>query len=362
MPRRSSAENRRFGVEIEFVGIGQSQMLRTLRDAEIPSTSNGSYNRGNWVVKDDGSVHGPRGSGELVSPPLSGVRGLAQVKKVCQTILDAGATANSTCGLHVHVDAAGLTGSQMANVVRLYRDHQSVINQILPTSRHRNRYASPMGTGVNACLTQLDQARGTTGIRSALNYLNRYLAVNLSAFIRHGTIEFRQHNGTTSPSKILSWIKFCLALVEKARSMTSEASLTAPAIPARGRGRPPNYVARRALWEYIGEWMLADDLACSVHIGHSMQTTRRWIRELQTCGAIREVEHISGCYRRMERLSATHRIMLNAWLGRENVAPVHRVTTPIRRRGTHQSLFEGMPPALHRYYTRRAATFGHVWS
>ena len=43
--------------------------------------------------------------------------------------------------------------------------------------------------------------------------MNRYKTVNVCAYGRHGTIEFRQHQGTTNADKILNWLAFCEAMV-----------------------------------------------------------------------------------------------------------------------------------------------------
>ena len=42
----------------------------------------------------------------------------------------------------------------------------------------------------------------------------RYKTVNLACFSRYGTIEFRQHQGTHNGEKIVSWIKFVVALLD----------------------------------------------------------------------------------------------------------------------------------------------------
>lgn len=38
--------------------------------------------------------------------------------------------------------------------------------------------------------------------------LDRNNAVNLLSILKHGTIEFRAHPGTTNPRDIISWVKF----------------------------------------------------------------------------------------------------------------------------------------------------------
>jgi hypothetical protein len=51
----------------------------------------------------------------------------------------------------------------------------------------------------------------------------RYNKVNLCAFLRHGTIEFRQHSGTMNVDKVINWIVFCVNFVEtSANTSTAE--------------------------------------------------------------------------------------------------------------------------------------------
>jgi hypothetical protein len=46
---------------------------------------------------------------------------------------------------------------------------------------------------------------------------NRYYKINPISYLRHGTIEFRQHQGSTSYEKISKWIEFCVKLVDWSR-------------------------------------------------------------------------------------------------------------------------------------------------
>ena len=46
---------------------------------------------------------------------------------------------------------------------------------------------------------------------------NRYLKLNLEAFGRYGTVEFRQHSGTLNGEKAEAWIGLLVALVNSAK-------------------------------------------------------------------------------------------------------------------------------------------------
>lgn len=52
---------------------------------------------------------------------------------------------------------------------------------------------------------------------SILRSANRYRKLNLQSFWQHGTVEFRQHQGTVEAEKACNWVRFCLRMVIAAR-------------------------------------------------------------------------------------------------------------------------------------------------
>jgi hypothetical protein len=47
-------------------------------------------------------------------------------------------------------------------------------------------------------------------------YPSRYMKLNCQSYEIHGTVEFRQHQGTTDGEKIVAWVVFTQMLVERA--------------------------------------------------------------------------------------------------------------------------------------------------
>lgn len=225
--------SRKFGVEIELVGTTEGRAIRAMREAglqvlnymdndcedyeededgnEIP-VSNGIHSASSsWKIVPDDSVD--EGGFEVVSPILQGAAGLREVKRAARALVSVGATANSSCGLHVHVDARDLNIETIVNVANRYHSFESEIDTFMPRSRRENRSTycasvSRMFTDNGTTISDL-LYDGTDGLYN----LERYYKVNLSAFGRHGTIEFRHHSGTTNATKIANWIKFCLEFV-----------------------------------------------------------------------------------------------------------------------------------------------------
>jgi hypothetical protein len=212
--------NRRFGIEIECFGITRQRAAEVINATGLVCRREdyGHSTPSNWKIVTDGSVHGNSGEEfEVVSPILSGQDGLDQVRKVATALAGAGAKVNKTCGLHVHVDAQDLSGADIINCVKRYAANESAIDGFMPKSRRaaNNTYCQPMTyvAGLLERTALTSTARMVAGITSS----NRYYKLNLCAFVRHGTLEFRQHSGTVEAHKMINWIIFCVNFVETSR-------------------------------------------------------------------------------------------------------------------------------------------------
>lgn len=201
-----------FGVEVEcFVNRGA---IRTAAETTGMAYEYEGYNHrdGHDYFKfvTDGSVRGMDDPIECVSPVLSGTAGKNALKTAIKTLNTAGAQVNQTCGLHVHIGAAKLTGRHYCNVFANYAYLEAVIDSFMAPSRRGNNncYSATLQDHIGS----LCMADTAGDVQSALHY-DRYHKVNAEAFGRHKTIEFRQHAGTTNYEKIINWVMFCGKLV-----------------------------------------------------------------------------------------------------------------------------------------------------
>lgn len=219
--------NRKFGVEIEMYGLSPVQILSVFNNLDI-SCRYENYNhrtRNHWKITTDGSINGSNPH-ELVSPPLQGEEGLEEVKKIANAIRGAGGRINASCGLHVHVEASGLNSLELANTVIRYSKFENEIDMLMPYSRRgdRNSYCysvQGLGTQMSLQLRQISRLSNNIFIRNFLGG-DRFRKVNLVSYLRHGTIEFRQHSGTLDGTKIINWIQFCVNFVEQSKIETTE--------------------------------------------------------------------------------------------------------------------------------------------
>ena len=208
------------GLEMETHGVAITRVQNAIDRAGIRGVT----------VKPDGT---PNVDAEIVLPPL-GNHPIAYdyIRDVCRVLENLGCQINRSCGLHVHISNAPLTGTNAADytgasiaefhhtgnylashgepldavivkdIMQRYERQQDTINTMLARSRTHNRYCAPLDA------RRLENA---TTIQE-LNH-GKFFAINLDTW-RRGTIEFRQHGGTIDADKIINWVKFLVNLVE----------------------------------------------------------------------------------------------------------------------------------------------------
>ena len=226
---------RTFGVELEMltptrgphIGMDSHRFTQLMAEAGF-NIARESYNhttRGYWKVTTDISV-GSDGW-ELVSPILQGEAGLAELRKVCEKLVELGVKVSKKCGMHVHIGHNGMTPREKAEVFLRYAKLEKKIDWMLAPSRR-----GPLGGNQMVCGMErwIDSPRlmnvGSTEadwrdvVRTHIG--TRYLKVNVCTFPIHNvsgvrnypTIEFRQHQGTIEPDKVCNWVQFVMAFVE----------------------------------------------------------------------------------------------------------------------------------------------------
>lgn len=217
--------NRKFGIEMEIVGIGRQTALRALRAIGV-SVEDEGYNhntRGHWKLVSDSSVYG---GFEVVSPILCGETGLEEARAVATALDDAGATTDRRCGLHVHFDARDLTAGDIHTIVRRYARHEAEIDGFMPQSRrgNNNAYCRSVADFFNARFENAGTIEDMVRVQPG-----RYFKVNLQSFPTYGTVEFRQHSGTVNAAKVVSWVRFLGDFIDACKTLSVPAA-TVPVI------------------------------------------------------------------------------------------------------------------------------------
>lgn len=221
--------NRNFGIEIEAYNCTRERLARELTAAGINVQVEG-YNHtdhtDHWKLVTDSSLSG-NNTFELVSPILHGEQGLEELEKVCWVLDLCNAKVNDTCGLHVHMDAAEFDLTTWKNLILTYKRLEGVIDNFMPHSRRNNRYCKALSAITE---NSIKHARNIGDLRAAF-FHNRYHKVNLEAYARHRTVEFRQHGGSTNFTKMSAWIHFLAKMITFAKQGQVQAGTTLQNIP-----------------------------------------------------------------------------------------------------------------------------------
>jgi hypothetical protein len=214
--------DRKFGVEIEFQG-NADQLERNLNNAGISARREG-YNhntRPHWKIVSDASC-----GWEVVSPILQGEDGLYQLETVCETMSNSNVTITRSTGVHVHLDASDLTTTDITQVVKRYQENEEELDTWFPRSRRGNN--NTYCRSINDCMRLTDInafTDATTKSTVVRNQRNRFCKLNLHSLMTHGTIEFRQHAGSTDFNKIGNWVLFLQNFVKASRKIKNNGTI-----------------------------------------------------------------------------------------------------------------------------------------
>ena len=203
--------DRPFGVEIEcsFPG-GPYRAADTLHAAGFTDWANGD-------------IHSDGSGTEIPSPILQGDRGLAELRAVMALLVDKGAEVTRSDGFHVHHSAPEFVNDEelQLRLVETWAANRKHISAMVSEYRRGNYWA---------CYDEFWNERKIEEVKASLgkpvpytyrndtykpkHFAERFAALNLYALDVHGTIEFRQHEGTLNFEHASAWIHFGQAFLE----------------------------------------------------------------------------------------------------------------------------------------------------
>ena len=145
-------KNQTFGIEIETTGIGRERTAkaiaayfgttaryvgRHLDDWKVPMPD-GRH----WTVERDGSVTDP--SAEVVSP-VCRYEDIEMVQEVVRAIRAAGAKADGSCGIHIHIGLGEHTPQSLRRLVNIVNAKEDLLTTALGiTPDRRERWCRPV--------------------------------------------------------------------------------------------------------------------------------------------------------------------------------------------------------------------------
>ena len=245
-----------FGVEVEMTGITrrqaaealaayfgtEPQYLGTYYDTWGVTDPEGKV----WKLMSDSSIRAERktadgyetvGRGEyqveMVTPKLTYAE-LPKLQECVRRVRKAGAKANGSCGIHVHVDASNHNRQSLKNLIGIMYSKEDILFKALQVDPIRARdycqkvrepmlrQARTLSSDETTDLTQLEQVWYEGNVNHTEHYnWTRYYALNLHSVFYHGTVEWRCFNSTLHAGKVAAYVNLCLAISAQAIAQRS---------------------------------------------------------------------------------------------------------------------------------------------
>ena len=245
-----------FGVEGEMTGITRRQAAEAL--AAYFGTSVhycGTYYDAwgvtdpegkEWKLMSDSSIRGERKIDfgyrstsddeyqvEMVTPKLTYAE-LPKLQECVRRVRKAGAKANNSCGIHVHVDAANHNRQSLKNLIGIMYSKEDILFKALQVDPIRARdycqkvrepmlrQARTLSSDETNDLTQLERVWYEGNVENTDHYnWTRYYALNLHSVFYRGTVEWRCFNSTLHAGKVAAYVNLCLAISAQAIAQRS---------------------------------------------------------------------------------------------------------------------------------------------
>jgi hypothetical protein len=243
-----------FGVEIEMTGITRIKAGKVIGEIlgthpSVPAHDvyhtikiKDSDNRV-WKVTRDSSINPTRNDDtyaslddykvEFVTPPLH-YNDIDLLQNIVRKLREVGAKANSSCGIHIHIDGANHTATSLKKLVNFMTSRQDIIYEALEIGARGSKWCKKLDNQLLAdmkkdanlnydSIERIWYSSANDGYNGGIDHQHynstRYHGVNLHSYFSKGTVEFRLFNSTLHAGKIKAYIQFCLAL--SAWSITS---------------------------------------------------------------------------------------------------------------------------------------------
>ena len=153
-----------FGIEIEMTGITRSTAAKVIAGYFNTTATHvgGTYDAytvrdgddRQWKVVSDASLRctdrNGRGASKLYSvefvSPICNYEDIETIQELVRKLRAAGARVNSSCGIHVHINAAPHTAKTLRNIVNIMASKEDLLYKTLRIDVARERYCKKMDT------------------------------------------------------------------------------------------------------------------------------------------------------------------------------------------------------------------------
>lgn len=248
----------KFGVELEILipqgvrdGLTLSSLAKSLTVASGLTVKFCGYTHETmecWKIVTDASVQGNAQdlSLELVSPVLKGQEGLKNLRSMLAAARQVGIATNSTCGLHVHIDATNTSLEELQRTAQCFTALEDAFDLLVARSwnqiRHdrranRNRYcqSNRIVFGQKSNLQRWKAMEDSRTVRQLVQLVNpdndRYRKLNMTNLVKNNrpsTIEYRNHGSVEEIIEAEAWVRLLLRFTHASQSKRTASGALLP--------------------------------------------------------------------------------------------------------------------------------------
>jgi len=222
--------------DIDLKGVAQSihsETIKKYRDAEIRHFSlldfyEVTYRKKNgetkiWTIKEDSTVETDDVPLEISTPILEDAEDFDLFRNVVKNVEELGAKSQPlTAGVHVHVDFAGARPGEMAALAGVFSEIEKELNERFSVLETRNEFINPTSPDLKKLITSVSAKDSQFGVSKFLAVQGKFHALNLLAYRKFGTVEFRIFNSTFDVEALELMYDFSMKLVEGIRTQNPE--------------------------------------------------------------------------------------------------------------------------------------------
>jgi hypothetical protein len=233
------------GAEIECYNITNKEKVKTVlkkwkadygmdgsidfdaSDDADPAFIDRGYVNGVWT---EGT---PLLSAEIRTAPARGQKFIDQISEITEVLKSVGAKVNTTCGLHVHIDARDFEVEDIVKTAYVWSKVEDFFLKQVPAHRQGNGFSEPWDTELLEALREVKKrkakkkesyktllsrlgnsdhnmydaalAQGYEDLQGVIEDGDKYKALNFMPLTAYGTLENRLLEGTLDAKRIIHW-------------------------------------------------------------------------------------------------------------------------------------------------------------
>ena len=163
---------------------------------------------------------------EVISPILSGEAGIQSLRQVATILDQQGFSTNFQTGMHVHHDVGDYDLPAWKRLMANFMIAEPAFDQLVSRFRRGddNEHArtTRRGFGIEPLVAAFTNGVTIQGIANKLfpgiKDGERQVKLNVNSFAKHGTAEFRQHEGTLDPDRLEHWVRLTQGFVNHSKN------------------------------------------------------------------------------------------------------------------------------------------------